>query len=294
MSLFSEIEKSVNIFQRNIFAKTHFEFRIFPFLIGYIPIFYRSLFDYVLDIDKRVWMPWKWLVPAYTHDRSKNFSEILVPTIDTLRTTWFLKIMNDLKRPVLLVGETGTSKTAVIHDFLRGLPLNKFVRSLSYLKIFRIFTIIYFAFSQRNLCFREIDSISISYFRKILAIVIKLYKMIIYRYRPLVSDLAKIDWAFSIFLDFEFFYELVGNSLTWTNFKLSRCTNGLILNYVAGQKSVEVFKFEKDSNFFIWQRNISIHSWHELFKSRRIQKASSLRKTKSSDILQKRSFAKSM
>ncbi|XP_012272400.1 dynein heavy chain 10, axonemal [Orussus abietinus] len=92
----------------------------------YLPITYRSLYDYVLDVEKRIWIPWKSLVPAYIHDREKNFSEILVPTIDTLRTTWFVTLMNDLKRPVLLVGETGTSKTAVIHDFLRGLNPEKF------------------------------------------------------------------------------------------------------------------------------------------------------------------------
>ncbi|XP_043285223.1 dynein axonemal heavy chain 10 [Venturia canescens] len=94
--------------------------------VRYIPIFFRSLFDYVLDIEKKVWMPWKWLVPSYVHDRSKHFSDILVPTIDTLRTNWFVKLMNDLKRPVLLVGETGTSKTAVIQDFLRALDPEKF------------------------------------------------------------------------------------------------------------------------------------------------------------------------
>lgn len=94
---------------------------------GYIPIYFRSLFDYLLDIENRIWKPWKWLVPDYIHDRQKNFSEILVPTIDTLRTTWFVKIMNNLNRPVVLVGDTGTSKTAIIQEFLRGLDGDKFV-----------------------------------------------------------------------------------------------------------------------------------------------------------------------
>ncbi|XP_011310250.1 dynein heavy chain 10, axonemal [Fopius arisanus] len=89
--------------------------------VRYIPITYSTLYDYVLDVTERVWRPWKELIPRYIHDRTKNFSEILIPTIDTLRTTWFIKLMNHLKRPVLLVGETGTSKTAVIHEFLRSL-----------------------------------------------------------------------------------------------------------------------------------------------------------------------------
>nr|XP_046467282.1 dynein axonemal heavy chain 10 [Neodiprion pinetum] len=97
-----------------------------PATCRYIPAFYRSLFEYVLDTENRIWKPWKWLVPGYIHDRQKNFSEILVPTIDTLRTTWFVKLMNGLKRPVVLVGETGTSKTAIIQEFLRGLDTDKF------------------------------------------------------------------------------------------------------------------------------------------------------------------------
>ncbi|EFN79036.1 Dynein heavy chain 10, axonemal [Harpegnathos saltator] len=91
-----------------------------------IPSSFPTMYDYVLDVRKQVWTAWKWLVPAYIHDRQKNFSDILVQTIDTLRTTWFVKAMSELRRPVLLVGETGTSKTAVIHEFLRNLNPEKY------------------------------------------------------------------------------------------------------------------------------------------------------------------------
>jgi len=85
------------------------------------------MYDYVLDIKKKVWIAWQWLVPTYVHDRQKNFSDILVQTIDTLRITWFVNLMNNLQRPVLLVGEIGTSKTAIIQEFLRNLNLEKYV-----------------------------------------------------------------------------------------------------------------------------------------------------------------------
>lgn len=75
------------------------------------------------------------MVPEYVHDRKKHFSDILVPTMDTLRTTWFVQIMNERERPALLVGETGTSKTAIIHEFLRHLSAEKYVN-------FQIFLII--------------------------------------------------------------------------------------------------------------------------------------------------------
>lgn len=92
-----------------------------------------TIYDYVLDVKRKVWMAWKWLVPAYLHDRQKNFSDILVQTVDTLRTTWFVELMNDLQRPVLLVGETGTSKTAIIHEFLRDLNPEKYVSEKDYI-----------------------------------------------------------------------------------------------------------------------------------------------------------------
>ncbi|KAG7199558.1 hypothetical protein KM043_014169 [Ampulex compressa] len=92
-----------------------------PATTRYIPITFKTLYDYVLDVKKQIWVPWNSLVPAYVHDRRKSFSDILVPTIDTLRTMWFVNMMNELQRPVLLVGETGTSKTAIILEFLRNL-----------------------------------------------------------------------------------------------------------------------------------------------------------------------------
>lgn len=45
----------------------------------------------------------------------------LVPTVDTIRTTWLLEQMVKVKRPVVLVGESGTSKTATTQNFLNSL-----------------------------------------------------------------------------------------------------------------------------------------------------------------------------
>ncbi|KAF3425259.1 hypothetical protein E2986_13407 [Frieseomelitta varia] len=94
--------------------------------VRYIPVTEKLLYDYFLDLEKNIWLPWKVLVSDYVHDREKNFSDILVPTLDTLRTTWFVQMMNERNRPVLLVGETGTSKTAIIHEFLRNLSTEKY------------------------------------------------------------------------------------------------------------------------------------------------------------------------
>ena len=63
----------------------------------------------------------KVLIPQYIHDPGKRFNDILVPTIDTVRTEWLLNLMHAVKRSTLLVGESGTSKTATALSFLRKL-----------------------------------------------------------------------------------------------------------------------------------------------------------------------------
>ena len=88
---------------------------------GEIPGLYPTLFEYFFDINEKVWKPWKILVPQYIHDPAKRFNEILVPTIDTVRTEWLLNLMHSVKRSTLLVGESGTSKTATALSFLRKL-----------------------------------------------------------------------------------------------------------------------------------------------------------------------------
>ena len=48
-----------------------------------------------------------------------------MPTVDTTRTTWLLSVQAAIKRPVVLVGESGTSKSATIQNFLRDLSPDK-------------------------------------------------------------------------------------------------------------------------------------------------------------------------
>ena len=92
---------------------------------GMLPSRYPLLYDYHFETDKNQWIPWRLLVPEYVHDPERPFHEILVPTIDTTRTTWLLTIQAAIKRPVVLVGESGTSKSATIQDFLRNLDHEK-------------------------------------------------------------------------------------------------------------------------------------------------------------------------
>lgn len=56
---------------------------------------------------------------------------VLVPTVDTTRTSWMLEQMVKIQRPVLLVGDSGTSKTATINNFLKNINADSRVISTS-------------------------------------------------------------------------------------------------------------------------------------------------------------------
>ncbi|KAG2470484.1 DYH10 protein, partial [Polypterus senegalus] len=59
--------------------------------------------------------------------------ELPVPTIDTTRTNWLLEQMVKIKRPVILVGDSGTSKTATTQNFLKKLsPDNTMVLTINF------------------------------------------------------------------------------------------------------------------------------------------------------------------
>ena len=95
---------------------------------GEIPVALPTLYEYYFDLETRKWVPWKDKVNEYVHNPDRKFTEILVPTMDTVRTTWLLELMLQVQRPCLLVGESGTSKTATIQNYLRGLDRDSNVR----------------------------------------------------------------------------------------------------------------------------------------------------------------------
>ncbi|XP_072367150.1 dynein axonemal heavy chain 10 isoform X2 [Scyliorhinus torazame] len=88
---------------------------------GELPGHLPTLYDFHFDDVKLKWIPWSKLVTKYVHDPQVKFIDILVPTVDTTRVSWLLEQMVKIKHPVLLVGESGTSKTATTQNFLKNL-----------------------------------------------------------------------------------------------------------------------------------------------------------------------------
>ncbi|XP_078467787.1 dynein axonemal heavy chain 10-like [Lampetra planeri] len=80
-----------------------------------------TLYDFHFDEESKHWVSWANRVPQYMPRPEVRFGDILVPTVDTLRITWLLEQMVKIKRPALLVGESGTSKTVITHNFLKDL-----------------------------------------------------------------------------------------------------------------------------------------------------------------------------
>uniref|UniRef100_A0A8C1QBG0 Dynein heavy chain 10, axonemal-like n=1 Tax=Cyprinus carpio TaxID=7962 RepID=A0A8C1QBG0_CYPCA len=88
---------------------------------GQIPVYLPTLYDFHFDGAQKKWVPWSSMVSKYIHNADMKFIDILVPTVDTTRANWLLEQMVKVKRPVVLVGESGTSKTATIQNFLSNL-----------------------------------------------------------------------------------------------------------------------------------------------------------------------------
>ncbi|XP_036076372.1 dynein heavy chain 10, axonemal isoform X2 [Rousettus aegyptiacus] len=88
---------------------------------GELPGQLPTMYDFHFDSAQKKWVPWNKLVPKYVHSHERKFSDILVHTVDTTRTTWMLEQMVKIKQPVILVGESGTSKTATTQNFLKNL-----------------------------------------------------------------------------------------------------------------------------------------------------------------------------
>ena len=54
-------------------------------------------------------------------------SQLLIPTAETARQEFFLRICIDHDVPMLLLGPTGTGKTALTNATLTNLPKDKFI-----------------------------------------------------------------------------------------------------------------------------------------------------------------------
>eukprot|EP00304_Pavlova_gyrans_P007309 CAMPEP_0206033414 /NCGR_PEP_ID=MMETSP1466-20131121/638_1 /ASSEMBLY_ACC=CAM_ASM_001126 /TAXON_ID=44452 /ORGANISM="Pavlova gyrans, Strain CCMP608" /LENGTH=2403 /DNA_ID=CAMNT_0053407607 /DNA_START=23 /DNA_END=7231 /DNA_ORIENTATION=+ len=78
------------------------------------------VFDYFISKDDKRPAPWSEVIHEYKHDSDGNFSDILVPTLDTTRIGFLANMLLDLNKPIMLVGGPGTAKTSLLQMLLKA------------------------------------------------------------------------------------------------------------------------------------------------------------------------------
>ncbi|XP_073933825.1 dynein axonemal heavy chain 5 isoform X2 [Castor canadensis] len=78
-----------------------------------------SMFDYFVTPDGN-WMHWNTCTQecTYPSDTTPEYSSILVPNVDNVRTDFLIKTIAKQGKAVLLIGEQGTAKTVIIKGFM--------------------------------------------------------------------------------------------------------------------------------------------------------------------------------
>ncbi|KAL7875326.1 hypothetical protein SRHO_G00062960 [Serrasalmus rhombeus] len=80
-----------------------------------------SIFDFYLDPQTRRFSPWSDKVPSFQMDPDVPLQAALVSTTETVRLQFVMRLLLQCSQPVMLVGGTGTGKTAVVRNLLDSL-----------------------------------------------------------------------------------------------------------------------------------------------------------------------------
>ncbi|CAL4185259.1 unnamed protein product, partial [Meganyctiphanes norvegica] len=87
------------------------------------------VYDFLYDKDANRWVPWYDTIDKDRHiiPADATVSKLLIPTAETARQEFFLKTCLNHDVPLLLLGPTGTGKTAITNSTMAELPQDKFV-----------------------------------------------------------------------------------------------------------------------------------------------------------------------
>lgn len=79
-----------------------------------------SLFGVFFERDSCSWVPWEKTVPAFEIPKEAPYSEMIVPTLDSIRIKGVFNRLIQAGKHILLVGPTGTGKSVMIQQELRS------------------------------------------------------------------------------------------------------------------------------------------------------------------------------
>ncbi|XP_028280327.1 dynein heavy chain 11, axonemal isoform X1 [Parambassis ranga] len=81
-----------------------------------------TVFDYYLDHQTRRFLPWSDIVPPFEMDTGTPLQAVLVHTAETVRLRYFMDLLLERRQPLMLVGNAGVGKSALIKSKLDCLP----------------------------------------------------------------------------------------------------------------------------------------------------------------------------
>jgi dynein heavy chain, axonemal len=87
-----------------------------------------TVFDYYIDPETKKFEPWTKLVPQFQFDPDLPLQSALVNTSETTRIRYFMDLLVEKGRPVMLVGAAGSGKTVLINDKLASLSEESWVK----------------------------------------------------------------------------------------------------------------------------------------------------------------------
>ncbi|KAM5264417.1 dynein axonemal heavy chain 5 [Ctenodactylus gundi] len=93
-----------------------------------------TMFDYFVAPDGN-WTHWNTCTQEYVYpsDATPEYSSILVPNVDNVRTDFLIKTIAKQGKAVLLIGEQGTAKTVIIKGFMSKYdPESHMIKSLNF------------------------------------------------------------------------------------------------------------------------------------------------------------------
>lgn len=73
----------------------------------------NTVYEHYINQEKKDWASWEEKITTYK-PQNKEFHEIIVDTIDTVRNRYLTSSLLNMNSSILLVGESGVGKTVLV------------------------------------------------------------------------------------------------------------------------------------------------------------------------------------
>ena len=90
----------------------------------------ETIFEYFVDPADEMWKHWKPPEWQYPEGDTLDFSNLLVPTMDSTRSLFIIEELHKQKKAVLMVGGPGTAKTSTALMFFAGLDPHEMLKKV--------------------------------------------------------------------------------------------------------------------------------------------------------------------